>query len=126
MNEQRNYDLVIFIGIFCLIVCWRINIAFGHTFWGGFFALYFGWQGVAAVLGSFIDQWRTRGPRPLSLVPPVWLVAWIVVICVVANVGAPHIGLGQFSGACNYVGWHGWVRTPPQNNCPSIRFFPVR
>ncbi len=125
MNDDRHQNLPMFLGTLWLVLAWRIAAGFGGTILGTFFAAFLAAQGVAFLIEAIRTRRAMRGPRPATRVPPLWLIAWGVIVILLAVKGAPHVSVGEYNLACNYVGWHGFVRTPLGFECPTVLFIRV-
>ncbi len=123
-NGYEYLRLRMFYAIGVTLVAWRIAPGDHGSLFLFVVAVVLGAAGGHGVLLGFLALWRSRPPRPLSLMPPAWLAAWLVIFVVALLVGTPHVRVKQNWKSCSYIGWNGRVELR-DSTCPYILILPL-
>lgn len=94
-------------------------------------------KGMASSSGASFPAFLQRSPlSPLFRVlwffrPRIWMIAWAVIIAILAFTGTPHLRItyahgGEQAAQCGYFGLNGWQeRTLPVARCPVWVWLPL-
>ena len=124
-NDYDHLGLRMFYAIGLLLVAWRIAPGdHGSLFLLVVSVLLGSAAGFGLMLGLNILS-RTRGPRPLRLIPPPWIAAWLAILTMAFLFGTPHLRVDRTWETCTYFGWEGVLEIDRDKSCARILIVPL-